>query len=232
TFVVFAYVVLGTNFVESLKQRSQVVNNYETKALQLAKSNRDLQAAINQLRYKIQTLETENQFLDIKLSKYEKPQTASRGIASVKPTPDDHVVKYEIYKWSPKQMLMLADSEFKKENYSKSAHYFNSLIERFHGDSLIDDKVFYQAGLAAYQSQKYYDWAISHFNKLMKKHPTSKFYRQAKLWHALSLLKKGKAREFYKTVEEFRLRYRNTDEWKILSGHYEELRKKFKPEQV
>ena len=62
----------------------------------------------------------------------------------------------------------------------------------------------------------------------MKNHPKSDFYRGAKLWLALAQYNNGDHKKFLVTVEEFRLKYRNTEEWKILSRYYEDISYKIK----
>lgn len=67
-----------------------------------------------------------------------------------------------------------------------------------------------------------------HLSSLVKTYPRSQFYRGAKLWLALTQYNMGDQQKFLKTVEEFRLKYRNTDEWKILSKYYEDINYKVK----
>jgi len=45
---------------------------------------------------------------------------------------------------------------------------------------------------------------------------------------ALTYLQLGDDQKFFTTVEEFRKKYRNTEEWKVLSPHYEKIVQKFK----
>ncbi len=213
-------------YFERLQDRANLVNNYHRSALMLAKDNRDLQHQIGMLKFEIQTLEAKNSFLTIKLDK----KKATRTIASVKPKMDMHhvLVKDDVYKWNSKQLAMIGNSEFGNKNYEKSAQFFNKLLEKHPRDEVVNDRILFQAGIAAYESQKHYDWASKHLSRLIFDYPTSQYYRGAKLWFALANLRMGKTKAFYQTVEEFRLKYRNTDEWKILSGHYEELRQKYK----
>jgi len=39
-------------------------------------------------------------------------------------------------------------------------------------------------------------------------------------------MKLGEKQKFFATVEEFRKKYRNTNEWKILSTYYEKIEEK------
>ena len=114
------------------------------------------------------------------------------------------------------------------KNYEKSAQFYNELIQRFPKHQLVSDRVLFGAGVAAFETGKRYDWTEKHLGRLVKNHPTSEFYRGAKLWLALAQYNQGEHQKFLATVEEFRLRYRNTEEWKILSRYYEDISYKIK----
>jgi TolA-binding protein len=224
----------GCQVADEVYSRVKIMNHYERVSLRLAKENRLLGDEINRLQYKIQTLEARNNFLKIKLDKKLK-KSRGRQIASVKAktvTPKHDLVNYDIYKWGPNQLVSIAETEFNSKNFEKSAQYFRTFISRFAPTAMQKDPNFddilFQAGLASYESGKHYDWAVEHLNDLIKKYPTSKHYRGAKLWLALAELKRGNKKKFYNTVEEFRLKYRNTPEWKILSGYYEEFTSRYK----
>ena len=94
--------------------------------------------------------------------------------------------------------------------------------------SQVGDRVLFGAGVAAFETGKKYDLSEKYFSKLVKDFPKSDFHRGAKLWLALSQYNQGEHQKFLKTVEEFRLKYRNTDEWKILSRYYEDINEKVK----
>lgn len=227
--LIFAFslgIFIAGGHLENLQDKAVTVNNYERAALALAKENRNLRYQIGELKYEIQTLETKNNFLTIKLNK-DKPQ---RTIASAKPATDagHPLVKFDVFKWKPKQLAMIGTSEFKNKNYEKSAQFYDVLVQTYPKSEVVDDRVLFQAGVAAYESKQHYSWAKKHLETLINNYPTSKHYRGAKLWLALANLRTGNHEKFYEVVEEFRLKYRNTDEWKILSGHYEELRQKYK----
>ncbi len=137
-------------------------------------------------------------------------------------------VKFKIYLWKPEQLMTMAQSAFVKGNYEKSSQFYNSLIENYGSEAVVTDEIFFQAGLAAYKTQRFHQIAIDHFQNIVLKYPNSKYFRGAKLWMALSFYKMGREKEFFKIVEEFRLKYRNTVEWKILSSHYDEISKQYK----
>ena len=220
----YSWVVHNQDFWGKLQAKADSVNGYEAKSIALVKEGRELKATIEKLRFDIKTLEAKNNFLEIKLGK-----DKSRSIASL-PTKEleNDMVNYDIYKWSIKDMLSMAQKEFSSKNYEKSAQFFNELITRYPKDKAVNEEVLFQAGISAYEAKKHSDWVIKHMGRLISEHPTSKFYRGAKLWTALSYHDLGEKDKFFSTVEEFRLKYRNTDEWKILSRHYENFYQKYK----
>jgi len=225
---------------EKWEAKAEKINHYEKVSLILAKENRELKSEISRLEDQIQILKSDKNFLQIKLDKYETDQPTlasvksgtSRGIASVGPQfkvpPSKDMVKFDIYKWTPSQVLAMAEKEFEAKNYEKSAQFFTTFTNQFPGHERINDAFLFQAGVAAYESGKHKDWTLAHLEKLVEEYPTSKYYRGAKLWMALTYLEQGAEKKFFDTVEEFRKKYRNTDEWKVLSPHYERIVQKYK----
>lgn len=202
---------------------------YEKKALSFAAENRALKAQISDLKYQVNELEAKNKFLSAKTTTKEPTAPApERKVASIAPTNTDDLVNYEVYKWTPEKLLAIGEKELHFKNYEKSAQFYNELIERFPKHDLVSDRVLFGAGVAAFEAGKRYDWSEKHLSRLVKHHPKSEFYRGAKLWLALSQYQQGQHDKFLKTVEEFRLKYRNTDEWKILSRYYEDISYKIK----
>jgi len=154
---------------------------------------------------------------------------AKREIASVKavnPTTGKDYVEFKTYKWHAEDMQRIADKEFKEKNYEKAAQFYNSIVENYPHFKGLNDEFYFKAGIAAYESGVHHDWTITHFEALMKGYPTSQYYRSAKLWVALTHMKLGDKKKFFSTVEEFRKKYRNTKEWKILSSYYEKIEEK------
>lgn len=193
----------------------------EKTALTFARENRLLKAQISDLKYQVSQLETKNKFV--------ASQSASgRKIASIPQTSANDLVSYEIYKWSPDKLLAIGEKEVHFKNYEKSAQFYNELIERFPKHDIVDDRVLFGAGVAAFETGSRYDWSEKHLARLVKHHPKSQFYRGAKLWLALAQYEQGEHQKFLNTVEEFRLKYRNTEEWKILSRYYEDISYKIK----
>lgn len=196
----------------------------EQKALALAKDNRLLQIKISNLEYKISELESKNKYFASQA--LQSGQT--RKIASIPQADANDLVNYEIYKWTPEKLLAIGEKEFYFKNYDKSAQFYSELIKRFPKHEIISDRVLFGAGVAAFETGKHYDLSEKYLGRLVKQHPESQFYRGAKLWLALAQYNQGEEQKFLATVEEFRLKYRNTNEWKILSRYYENISYKIK----
>lgn len=234
--ILFVFTLLAFGYVFSLwkwggldktvtaKWEAQL--QYEKKALALAKENRLLQKKISDLQYQISELESKNKYFASQ--SHLKAPTAERKIASIPATNTNDLVNYDIYKWTPEKLLAIGEKEFHFKNYEKSAQFYHELINRFPEHELISDRVLFGAGVAAFETKKRYDWTEKYLARLVKDHPKSEFYRGAKLWLALAQYNQGEHQKFLKTVEEFRLKYRNTDEWKILSRYYEDISYKIK----
>lgn len=220
---------------DQIEAKAERINRFEQVSLRLARENRDLNAEITRLRSEIQTLKSEKNYLQIKLDKYEEKSLAGtttqteRKIASVAPIrPENDLVKFDVYKWTPTQVLSMAEKEFENKNFEKSAQFFTSFREHFPEHKEVDDHFLFQAGVAAFESGNHPEWTLHHLETLVKAYPTSQYYRGAKLWMALTYLQLGEEQKFFTTVEEFRKKYRNTEEWKVLSPHYEKIVQKFK----
>lgn len=229
---------------KKVEQKAALINKYEIVALKLAKENRELTTEVKRLEFEIQKLKQEKAFYETKkLSRAPHTdeahgdghgngheETKGRSIASVKADVPFEVkkdfVEFKTYKWNADDMLKIADKEFKEKNFEKSAQFYTSLINNYPGYKQLNDEFFFKAGISAYESGSHHDWTLSHFETLMKKYPTSQYYRSAKLWVALTHMKLGDKAKFFATVEEFRRKYRNTNEWKILSSYYEKIEEK------
>lgn len=153
----------------------------------------------------------------------------SREIASVSPVDLEvkkDLVEFKTYKWSADDMLKIADKEFKDKNFEKAAQFYTSLINYYPDFKKLNDEFYFKAGISSYESGEHHDWTLKHFSVLMDKWPTSQYFRSAKLWVALTHMKMGDKKKFFSTVEEFRKKYRNTNEWSILSSYYEKIEEK------
>lgn len=225
----FAYVLTLWKYGgldKSVMAKIEEQYRYEQKALVLAKEKRFLEAKISGLQYTISQLESKNRYLTAQVEGKSKP--VLRSIASIPKTNHNDLVAYEVYKWTPEKLLAIGEKELHFKNYEKSAQFYNELISRFPEHEIVSDRVLFGAGVAAFETGKRYDWTEKHLSRLVKDHPKSQFYRGAKLWLALAQYNRGEHQRFLTTVEEFRLKYRNTDEWKILSRYYEDITYKIK----
>lgn len=214
-----------------VEHKAQEINKLEDRVVGLVIENRELQNEIDRLTFQVSQMEAQAKFMQASLEgSQSSKKSAARAIASVAsfaPGDEDHV-KYDIYQWTPDQIQAIARTEFKNKNYEKAAQFYQAFAMNFPGHSDLNDAFLFNAGVAAYESGRYHQWTLDHLSKLVHEHPTSRYYRGAKLWMALTHLKMGDRDQFFETVEEFRKKYRNTPEWNILSAHYEKIVQEFK----
>lgn len=214
--------------MQEVESKAKVINNYEKVALNLSKENRSLRTKITSLEFDIQQMKSKISYLKLKVEKQKAPSRKIASIAPKAPVFKDDMVQFTTYKWTPSQLKSVAEESFQSKNYKKSAQYFYSLIKNYPGHDFIKDDALFKAGVSAYESHQYYDQSIEMLSQIVDNYPTSKHYRGAKLWLSLAQLKKGNKDFFFETVEEFRKKYRNTAEWKIISRHYYEIVQKYK----
>ncbi|MDD0853683.1 hypothetical protein HBN50_11285 [Halobacteriovorax sp. GB3] len=217
--------------VDFMEQRAAYYNRLEDKSYALLKENEQLKIETARLKSKVKTLESKNYYLEGQIQSLKKGITEERpgrGLASVKMVDSNDMVKFDIYKWKPEEILAVADKEFNMKNFEKSAQFYNTFAIKYPSSKSKDDHFLFQAGVASYESGKHYEWTLKHLQTLVKNYPTSQYYLGAKLWIGLTYLKLGDEKNFFGTVEEFRKKYRNTPEWQILSPHYEKIVQKYK----
>ena len=219
---VFTYTLGEFGFWKQWNERADVVHNYEYKSLHLSKQVRTLKKENQVLKAKVAVLVSQKEHLAMSL------QNKKRSIASIPKKQVNDLVNFEVYRWSPEKLLGVGEKALHFKKYEKSAQYYNTLLKEYPSHKSISDTTLFEAGIAAYESKKHYDWAVTHFTALVRKYPNSKYNRGAKLWLGLSQFHQGKHDKFMKTVEEFRSKYRNTQEWKVLSKYYEDLAYKYK----
>lgn len=208
---------------EDFKKTADIVHQYEYKALDYSKQIRHLKAVNIELQTEIARLKAEKEHLQMNMD-----QKKQRTIASIPKKNINDLVNFELYRWSAEKLLGVGEQALHFKNFDKSAQYYNALLKHYPNDSTINDKVLFEAGIAAFESKKHYEWAKSHFNDLVTKYPKSKYKRGAKLWLGLSHFYLGDREQFIQTVDEFRQKYRNSQEWKVLSQYYEDLNHKYK----
>ena len=230
---------------KKIEAKAAMINHYEQVSLKLTRENRELHAEIKRLEFEIEKLKQVGPHHEEKSSheakhgeshgevashEEAKHEEHGRSIASVAPSPlsdsKKDYVEFKTYKWHAEDLMKIADKEFKEKNYEKAAQFYTSLVNNYPHNKSISDEFYFKAGIAAYESGIHHDWTIGHFEALMTKYPTSQYFRSAKLWIALTHMKQGDKKKFYSTVEEFRKKYRNTNEWKILSSYYEKIEEK------
>ncbi len=209
---------------QSVVSKIETQYHWEKKFNQSEFEKNQLTAQVAQLEFEVSQLKSQNKIFTAKKG----IQTPSRMIASIPQVKAEDLVQYDVYQWSPEKLLAIGEKELYFKNYKKSAQFYNEFLERFPSHELVDDKVLFGAGVAAFETKDYYPWAEKHLSALVKTYPKSQFYRGAKLWLALTQYNMGEQQKFLKTVEEFRLKYRNTEEWKILSKYYEDINYKVK----
>lgn len=232
--------------MKKIEEKAAMINHYEQVSLKLARENRELHAEVKRLEFQVEKLKQDRSYNDIRtpasktdhgdsheVVKHEPAHGESHGrsIASVAPSaalPEGKkdYVEFKTYKWHADDLMQIADKEFKEKNYEKAAQFYHSLVSNYPKNKGISDEFYFKAGIAAYESGVHHDWTLGHFEALMSKYPTSQYFRSAKLWVALTHMKMGDKKKFYSTVEEFRKKYRNTNEWKILSSYYEKIEEK------
>lgn len=217
--------------IAKIEHKAILINKYEIVALKLARENRELHSEVKRLEFEIQKLKQETGFKSMASTEShgDKQSAPTRAIASVKPVTLEvkkDLVEFKTYKWSADDMLKMADKEFKDKNFEKAAQFYTSLVNYYPEFKHLDDEFYFKAGISAYESGEHHEWTLKHFSVLMEKWPTSQYFRSAKLWVALTHMKMGDKKKFFATVEEFRRKYRNTNEWTILSSYYEKIEEK------
>ena len=218
---IFSYVIAQTGYWGEFQNKAEVVHNYEYKSIVLAKELRLMKQENEMLRSKISKINLEKDFLALKAKNH------SRNIASVPLQSKSDLVNFEVFKWSADKLLGIGEKSLHFKKYEKASQYYQTLVKNYPKHKIVNDKVLFQAGIAAYESKKHYSWAVDHFSKIIKKYPKSKLKRGAKLWLALSHYHSGNEKHFIETVEEFRSKYRNTKEWAVLSKYYEDIAIKY-----
>lgn len=215
--------------IAKIEHKANLINKYEIVALKLARENRELHSEVKRLEFEIQKLKQETGFKGMAKTDGHAHASPARAVASVNPAVLEvkkDLVEFKTYKWSADDMVKIADKEFKDKNFEKAAQFYTSLINYYPNFKHLNDELYFKAGISAYESGEHHEWTLKHFSVLMDKWPTSQYFRSAKLWVGLTHMKMGDNKKFFATVEEFRKKYRNTNEWSILSSYYEKIEEK------
>ncbi len=182
-----------------------------------------LKVKVRNLETRLESVRADYNYLAMKSGKNIGRLPASQEYQADYEAEEKDYVQWGLFQWPPEKMLAIADHEFEFKRFLKSAQFYRELIGRFPDYEEITDMTYFKAGVAAYESKAHYDWAIDFLARLETRYPKSELKRNAELWLALSYLQVGEEKRFYDIVEKFRKKYRNTDEWKILSKHYEKI---------
>ena len=215
--------------IRKVEQKAYAINRYDRAALRLAQANRQLEAEINELKFKIESLEAEKNRFALRLkesSQGGRNSSAKRSVASIAPAKafkGKDLVRFDIYRWSPEKMIAVAEKAQREKNHTKAAQFYHQFAVHYPEDKRIDDLFLFQAATSMFESGDQNDLALIYFGNIIKNYSRSEFYLGAKLWTALIFLKQGRRGEFFAIAEEFRKKYRNTDEWNVLKRHYEKL---------
>ena len=220
----FIYAAGEHGLWEDFHQKAQTVHRYEYRALDLAKENRQLKVENNNLKAQIATLKAQKQHLEMNMGQ------GGRTVASVYQPAKNDMVQFELYKWTDGKLLGVAQQAFHFKKWEKAAQYYHALSIHYPKSKLLTDEVLFEAGIAAYESKQHYDWSKKHFKTLISKYPSkkkSKYFRGAKLFLALSNFYLGDQEKFIATVNEFHQKYRNSQEYALLSKYYNDLSLKY-----
>jgi outer membrane protein assembly factor BamD (BamD/ComL family) len=222
---VFTYTAGQFGLWERFHERATTVHNYEYKALELAKEMRQLKVENTNLKSKISALQAKKQHLEMSLA-----QKGGRTVASIYQPKANDMVQFELYQWGPEKLLGVAQQALHFKKWEKAAQYYNALTIHYPNSKLVNDEVLFEAGIAAYESKQHYDWSKKHFKNLISQYPSkrrSKYFRGAKLFLALSNFYLGDQDKFIATVNEFHQKYRNSQEYTLLSKYYNDLALKY-----
>lgn len=224
-FLVFGVLTTQTGVWEGFREVADNVHKYEFKAKKLAMENHMLKTENTELKTKVLKLRAKNEHLALSMK---TKSSIKRKIASIAASGSDDLVQFDVYEWSEEKLLDIAEQSFHFKKYEKAAQYFNALLKKYPNSKLLNAEVYFNAGISSFESNKHYDWAMSNFKEVVSRYPASKYSRGSKLWLALAYHKTGKTGRFMASVDEFRLKYRNSKEWKVLSRYYEDIAYKYK----
>ena len=206
---------------QQLRYHVRKQKEYKDAAIALAQRNRELRIKNNKMMFEIQELQAKLAFAQ-KQTMSNKKWREQSNIQARRPAGLFSKPASAQQNWRENQDFLLAENEFKRKNYSKAFEYFQSYAKKYPKNNRIDDWFLFRTGLAGFESRQY-NQAAWYFQQLVDIHPKSKLYRSSKLWVGLSHLKMGNKEKFVQTVKEFKNKYQNTPEWKVLKEHYENI---------
>lgn len=204
--------------MEQFNNKLQRIQKYQDQALLLIKENRNLAIKMSNLEYDIQKLKSQNYFQEMQITKYKDI------LKKQLPGHSEDNDNLDIYNWRPEQLVAMAETHFNKGQYADAAKFLNYFISKYKNHPLINDELIFMAGISCYKSETCLNSALNYFHIIIQKSAHSPYFRGAKLWSGIIYHKQGKKDLFLKVIEEFRKKYKNTSEWKILSAYYENIK--------
>ena len=170
--VLFIFMVIPVFTSCSRVDRAKEFAQMRNTSLYLARENRFLKKELTSLKFKINELKNKNEFLTLT-----NENKINRSIASVIPVnPDNDLVEFHVYRWSPQQLLSSGRKAFQDGDYEKSSQYFKTLVFQFPRHQVISDEVFYKLGISSYESGNHMDWAQDSFSKNCSGLPSLKLF--------------------------------------------------------
>lgn len=179
----------------------------------------ELESQVVDLKFEIAKLKTENEIL----VKESHQIQSRRAIASVE---ENDLVQFEIYQWKEIQLWQMGQKNFDEKNYEKASQFYLSLIKNYPESNKIDDLFYFNQGVSLFYSKKLNE-AKESFQFILTNYKTSDYFVKSKVWLGLVAFYEKDISTFKISVSELRDKYRNTEEWKMLSKYYGNLAEKY-----
>jgi len=205
-------------WLKESKIKAERVNRYEEISLALLQENRLLKAEISKLTF---DLSQKQHQLAVAMAS-QAGFAGGRFVASVS-SPEEKL-SFQKLLVKAKDFEKQGDLQSSLELYEKILKKKEALLSEEQGDSL--EKIVLKVMSLSIKIKKY-DLCLRIISSFEKEIKNTSYQRHAKLWKAIALSNSGKKKEAFNIFEEFRKRYKNTAEWKILAPHYEKIMKRY-----
>lgn len=179
----------------------------------------ELESQVVDLKFEITRLKTENEMLTEEANQ----RQIRRTVASVV---ENDLVQFEIYQWKEIQLWQMAQKNFDEKNYEKASQFYASLVKNYPESDKINDLMYFNLGISAFYS-KNFKQAKEAFQFIVTNYQSSSFFVKSKAWIGLTAFYEQDIISFKNSVSELRDKYRNTDEWKMISKYYGNLAEKY-----
>ncbi|MDH4468994.1 MAG: hypothetical protein QE271_13125 [Bacteriovoracaceae bacterium] len=130
-------------------------------------------------------------------------------------------VQQDTYQWNSEKLLTYFHKHWNLKQYLEAAQFGLTLFFQPGGAKNFKEIDLFQLGVASIEGQVYLDEGLQVLTNYITHYPKSRYYIRAKLWMALAQYKLGHVSEFHTSLQEFKDKYRNTQEWDILSNLYQ-----------